>query len=212
MKVWDPRVTEPIVTMDPSSTDADCWSACFGNAFNDTDRCVAAGYDNGDIKLLDLRTMTLRWEHNVMNGVCHLSFDRKDISMNKLSAACLEAQLHVFDMRTFNIKRGFSGLSETIGKSTVWGCHYLPQDREIFATTSGDGSLSLYKCEYAMERSMKDDEGLDVGVPGTVRLLGKNDNISTQPLIAFDWNPDKKGLAMTASVDQSLRSIITTSL
>lgn len=40
-----------------------------GHAFNVHDRCVAAGYDNGDIKLFDLRKMALRWEHNLNNGV-----------------------------------------------------------------------------------------------------------------------------------------------
>lgn len=40
-----------------------------GHAFNDQDRCVCAGYDNGDIKLFDLRNMSLRWETNVKNGV-----------------------------------------------------------------------------------------------------------------------------------------------
>lgn len=40
-----------------------------GHAFNDQDRCVCAGYDNGDIKLFDLRNMSLRWETNIKNGV-----------------------------------------------------------------------------------------------------------------------------------------------
>lgn len=40
-----------------------------GHAFNDQDRCVCAGYDNGDIKLFDLRNMSLRWEKNIKNGV-----------------------------------------------------------------------------------------------------------------------------------------------
>ena len=40
-----------------------------GNSYNDAERCVCAGYDNGDIKLFDLRTMSLKWETNVKNGV-----------------------------------------------------------------------------------------------------------------------------------------------
>jgi len=43
-----------------------------GHAFNVHDRCVAAGYDNGDIKLFDLRKMALRWEHNLHNQVSFL--------------------------------------------------------------------------------------------------------------------------------------------
>lgn len=56
-------------------------------------------YDNGDIKLFDLRTMQLRWDTNVKNGVTHVAFDRKDIKMNKLAVSCLEATMIVYDMR-----------------------------------------------------------------------------------------------------------------
>ena len=51
---------------------ADCRCILFdfpGNAYNPHDRCVCAGYDNGDIKLFDLKTMSLRWDTNVKNGV-----------------------------------------------------------------------------------------------------------------------------------------------
>lgn len=34
------------------------------------------------------------------NGVCAVSFDRKDIEMNKFAVGCLEAQFHMFDART----------------------------------------------------------------------------------------------------------------
>ena len=34
----------------------ECWSVALGNSFNDTERCLLAGYDNGDVKLFDLRT------------------------------------------------------------------------------------------------------------------------------------------------------------
>jgi len=40
-----------------------------GNAYNQEERVVCAGYDNGDIKLFDLRNMSLRWETNIKNGV-----------------------------------------------------------------------------------------------------------------------------------------------
>lgn len=40
-----------------------------GNSFNTEERIVCAGYDNGDIKMFDLKAMALRWETNVKNGV-----------------------------------------------------------------------------------------------------------------------------------------------
>lgn len=39
-----------------------------GNSY-DEERCVVAGYDNGDVKLFDLRAMKLRWETTLPNGV-----------------------------------------------------------------------------------------------------------------------------------------------
>ena len=42
------------------------------------------GYDNGDVKLFDLRTQSMRFETNVNNGVTNIEFDRKDIEMNKM--------------------------------------------------------------------------------------------------------------------------------
>ncbi len=51
---------------------------------------IAAGYDNGDLKLFDLKTNQLNWEVNLKNGICGLEFDRKDIIMNKIVATTLE--------------------------------------------------------------------------------------------------------------------------
>lgn len=44
-------------------------SFVLGNSYNSEERIVCAGYDNGDIKMFDLKTMSLRWETNVKNGV-----------------------------------------------------------------------------------------------------------------------------------------------
>ena len=78
----------------------DCWAVAFGDAHCDAERCVAAGYDNGDVRLFCLRTNRLRWGANLGDGVCGLQFDRRDIAMNKLVATCLEGRCHVLDMRT----------------------------------------------------------------------------------------------------------------
>ncbi len=86
VRIWDPRVKEAVVSLEPAEGEAvrDCWTVCFGNSFSDDERAVVAGYDNGDVKLFDLRTNTLRWETNAGNGVVSVEFDRKDIEMNKV--------------------------------------------------------------------------------------------------------------------------------
>ncbi|XP_012929536.1 WD repeat-containing protein 92 isoform X3 [Heterocephalus glaber] len=117
VKVWDPRQKDdPVANMEPvkGENKRDCWTVAFGNAYNQEERVVCAGYDNGDIKLFDLRKMSLRWETNIKNGVCSLEFDRKDISMNKLVATSLEGKFHVFDMRTQHPTKGFASVSEKV--------------------------------------------------------------------------------------------------
>ena len=131
--------------------------------YSDEERCIAAGYDNGDVKLFDLRTQTMRYETNVSNGVTNIEFDRKDIEMNKMGLTTLESKFRVFDMRTqhatgilltpiqayihedtcnninlrvytFFFPAGFSCLSEKAHKATVWCIKHLPQNRDLFMT------------------------------------------------------------------------------
>ncbi|CAM4725011.1 unnamed protein product [Leuciscus chuanchicus] len=214
VKVWDSRQKDtPVVNMEPMEGEAkrDCWTVAFGHAFNDQDRCVCAGYDNGDIKLFDLRNMSLRWETNIKNGVCSVEFDRKDINMNKLVATSLEGKFHVFDMRTQHPSKGFASVSEKAHKSTVWQVRHLPQNRDIFMTSGGAGNLHLWKYEYPGQRTKKGSDDVDEGVAGSVNLL-QNVTLSTQPISSLDWSPDKQGLCVSSSFDQSVRVLIVTKL
>jgi hypothetical protein len=49
-------------------------SFVLGNSYNSEERIVCAGYDNGDMKMFDLKAMSLRWETNLKNGVSLLSY------------------------------------------------------------------------------------------------------------------------------------------
>ncbi|XP_046402355.1 dynein axonemal assembly factor 10 isoform X2 [Ischnura elegans] len=148
VKVWDPRLKEvPVATMQPFEEDTtrDCWSVCFGNSYNNTHRTVCASYDNGDVKLFDLRKLCVLWEANLKNGVCCVEFDRRDIPMNKLVATTLESKFYVFDLLVQHPKQGYPHLMEKAHKSTIWACRHLPQNREVFMTCGGSGSLCLWK-------------------------------------------------------------------
>jgi len=214
VKVWDPRQKDaPVASLEPKNAEVarDCWSVCFGNSFNNDERSVCAGYDNGDIKLYDLRTNQIRWERNIRNGICSIEFDRKDIRMNKLVCATLESQFTVFDMRTYHPKEGFASMAEKAHGSTVWVCKHLPQNRDVFMTGGGNGSVNVYKYSYPAQRVSKDPEGMEQGVMGTLELLNTR-TFSTQPINSFDWHPDKEGLCVMGSYDQSVRVAIVTKL
>lgn len=132
--------------------------------------------------------------------------------MNKLVVSTLEGKIHVFDMRTNHVEVGYSSLEEkTSENATIWGVSHLPQNRDIFGIQGGDGKLSLYKYKYPKERVLKDAEGREKGVVGSLELL--NDKvISTQPIVSLDWHQDKLGLGVMASLDQTVKVIIVTKL
>eukprot|EP00039_Didymoeca_costata_P033508 m.42700 g.42700 ORF g.42700 m.42700 type:complete len:358 (+) comp9903_c0_seq1:163-1236(+) len=214
VKVWDVRQKEvPVADISPAagSVARDCWSVAFGNSFDDDERCVAAGFDNGDLKLFDLRTMSVRWETTLKNGICKVQFDRKDINMNKLLTTGLDSKFQVFDMRTYNSKKGYASVITESHKSTVWCGAHLPQNRDVFITTGGNGSLHLWKYKYPGNRvkEVKDEE--PEGVPGEVQEINRV-TLSTQPISSFQWSADKLGLGLTTSFDQQIRVLICTKL
>jgi WD40 repeat protein len=63
VKLWDPRQNTPVLVLEPTTAESevkpDCWTVGFGNSYNDGERVIAAGYDNGDLKMFDLKTNSL---------------------------------------------------------------------------------------------------------------------------------------------------------
>jgi WD40 repeat protein len=213
VRLWDPRVNEPVLAMEPDAGQStrDCWTVAFGNSFSDEDRCISAGYDNGDVKLFDLRTGTMRYETNVSNGVTCIEFDRKDIEMNKLCVTTLESKFRIFDMRTQHPTQGFACLSELAHKATVWCCKHLPQNRDLFMTGGGNGGFNMYKYHYPATRTTMAKDNAPMGVMGNVELLNSK-IISSQPIVSFDWSADKEGLCVLSCLDQTVRVFIVTKL
>jgi WD40 repeat protein len=213
-KIWDPRTNEPVVSLVPSETEKvlpECWDVCFGNAYSVEDRNVAIGYDNGDVKLFDLKMNMLKWETNLKNGICSVEFDRRDIPMNKLVVTTLESKIHVFDLKTLHPELGYTGLSEVAHNSTIWGAKHLPQNRDIFMSLGGNGAANLYKYNYPSKRSVMDDNNIEKGVVGSLSILNSRE-ITTQPIMNLDWHPDKTGLATMVALDQTVKVYIVTRL
>lgn len=234
VKVWDLRQKDhPVANIAAESNASgddkpkdirDCWTVTFGDSYNSAERAVCAGYDNGDIKLFDLRKMSLRWETTCRNGICSLEFDRKDIEMNKLAATTLEGGLYVYDMRTQHHSKGFSyccekNAGQSLGsggvisgaKATVWTVRHLPQNREIFMTGGGTGSVRVWKYNYPDKRYKELSDGSKAGIAGSLSMLSAS-TVSQQPVHCFDWCAEKTGLCVAGSFDQTVRVLITTNL
>eukprot|EP00744_Colponema_vietnamica_P011612 GILI01016329.1.p1 GENE.GILI01016329.1~~GILI01016329.1.p1 ORF type:complete len:404 (+),score=26.34 GILI01016329.1:40-1212(+) len=213
VRVWDPRqASKPVVSLNPSDPlkARDCWSVRFGNSHTTGDRTIAAGYDNGDIKLFDLRTNKMLHEFNVSNGVCDLEFDRADIEMNKLVVGSLEGRCRFYDLRTLHSSLGYAYVEDRVSNGTVWCAKSLPQNREI-AVFGGAGELTLCKYNYPPDRVLKDIDGQPKGVAGTIEELNKV-KVGDQPINSIDWNKSKEGLLACTSFDQSIRIMLVTKL
>lgn len=64
---------------------------------------------------------------------------------------------------------------------------------------------------YPTKRSFKDEDGALHGRAGRMELLNSR-VLSTQPMVALDWSPDRTGLAVAACLDQTMRVYIVTKL
>eukprot|EP00796_Vickermania_ingenoplastis_P012329 gene12330-8458_t len=212
-KIWDTRQrTKPVVDLHPvsASTARDCWTVRFGNCFDPDERVLCAGFDNGDVKLFDLRTQKMLHEMNVGNGVCDVEFDRADIKMNKLIVSMLEGKVRISDLRTLHPKLGYAYVEERVSDGTIWTSKSLPQNREVFVS-GGGGELGLCQYSYPPERSLRDPDGTSRGVPGSITVHNKG-KIGDQPINAVDWNRGKEGLLAATSFDQCLRVMLVTKL
>lgn len=213
VKVWDIRQPQkPVIVLEPveRSRARDCWSVRFGNTFDPDERVLAAGYDNGDVKLFDLRTRKMLHEMNVGNGVCDIDFDRADIKMNKLIVSMLEGKVRVSDLRTLHPKLGYAYVEQRVSDGTIWTTKSLPQNREVFIS-GGGGDLTLSKYQYPPEREVRDPEGMKRGVAGAIDSINQA-KVGDQPINAIDWNRAKEGLLACTSFDQSLRVMLVTKL
>lgn len=168
--------------------------------------------------------MALRWETTCKNGICSIEFDRKDIQMNKLAVTTLEGGLYVYDMRTEHPTKGFSyclekNAGQSLGtngvisgaKATVWTVKHLPQNRDIFVTGGGAGSIRIWNYKYPDKRFNEMSDGTKCGVSGDLQMLSAT-SLSQQPVHCFDWCPERTGLAVCGAFDQTVRVMITTNL
>jgi len=213
VRVWDIRQRDKaIAALEPKSKESarDCWTVCFGNSHSPTERVVAAGYDNGDVKLFDMRTLKMLYEFNIANGVCQLAFDRQDIEMNKLIVSTLEGRIRVYDMRTLHDTLGYAFVEQRVSTGTIWTTKPLPQNREIMMA-GGAGELALCRYQYPPQRHLQDPDGKKKGCAGTIDIINKA-TISQQPVAAFDWNRSKEGLGVCSCFDQTLRVLVCTKL
>ena len=71
----------------------------------------------------------------------------------------------------------------------------------------GNGAVNIYKYNEPTQRSVMDENNIPKGVISSLSILNTKD-ITTQPIVGFDWHPDKLGLATLIALDQTVIKFI----
>ena len=76
---------------------------------------------------------------------------------------------------------------------------------------SSPRASSRAQARAAQSRTQTGKDNQPIGVAGSAELLNSR-VISTQPIVSFDWSPDREGLCVLSCLDQTLRVYICTKL
>ena len=76
--------------------------------------------------------------------------DSSTDEIKKLSATCLLGYVHLWDLKSPQNMAKAPEITEKIDKSsqTIWGGRYLYQNRNVFVTFDGSGSVKILKYKY----------------------------------------------------------------
>ena len=193
VKLWDLRSDKPCILLEPKDIKKnfpECWTVRFCDCgFN---KKVGIGYDNGDIKIYDLRMDKIFFGENLKKGVCNIEFDKKNIPINKMIVTTLDSKFYLYDFTNYfqNQKKLYDEVN-----TTIWGAKFLPQKRDMFVSLGGDGNLNLYKYDKKDFLNNSNDK---------LNMLSSN-YICSRPIIGFDWHLIKNGLACLVSLDNSIK-------
>ena len=193
VKLWDLRSDKPCMLLEPKDIKKnfpECWTVRFCDCgFN---KKVGIGYDNGDIKIYDLRMDKIFFGENLKKGVCNIEFDKKNIPINKMIVTTLDSKFYLYDFTNYfqNQKKLYDEVN-----TTIWGAKFLPQKRDMFVSLGGDGNLNLYKYDKKDFLNNSNDK---------LNMLSSN-YICSRPIIGFDWHLIKNGLACLVSLDNSIK-------
>lgn len=185
VKLWDRRCLEkPVVRMFPESgeTRRDCWSVSHSGLET---KLVCSGFDNGDIKVFDLKNLKILWETSVSKGVSNVTLNpEKDCT--RLYAGTVNGRLYSWD-----VNAPAETVSTQLDKSTVWETQVIG---DKLVSVLGSGALCVAELsEDKMELVM-------------------THQVSEPPLTTLAPSRDKPGLIATSSFDKSIRIYFYTGL
>ncbi|KAG0283673.1 hypothetical protein BGZ96_011935 [Linnemannia gamsii] len=178
---------------------------------NDDEMLVVAGYDNGDLRVMDLRMGQAVFETNLQHGICSAELSPRrqgqaagSRSLSSLVATTLEGSMHVFDLvdgqfKAMTSTNAGSNATATVTEetvavqsgddSTLWQIRHVPQRPDILAVTDGGGYMHLY--EHGDEKTL-------------TKHLGSH-KLAEQGILSLEFSEDLEGLFVGCDLDSTLR-------
>ena len=193
VKLWDLRSDKPSVILEPKDIKQnfpECWTVKYGDC--GLGKTIGIGYDNGDVKIFDLRMDKLFYRENLKSGICYIEFDTKNKNpSNKMIVTTLNSKLYLYDLS--NLENNKKLCNEV--NTTIWGAKFFPHERDIFVSLGGDGNINFYNYDKNLFINNNNDK---------LNVVAYN-NICSSPIIGFDWHLIKNGLACLISLDNTVR-------
>mmetsp|Transcript_19023 Transcript_19023/g.24840 ORF Transcript_19023/g.24840 Transcript_19023/m.24840 type:complete len:346 (+) Transcript_19023:53-1090(+) len=204
VKVWDTRIDQAVLCLETKSPSElslgsfDCWSVAFGNSFSDKERCIAAGFDNGDVKVFDLRKNSVLWEFNCERaGISGLEFKKKTEEMDILVATSCVSDVILCDLKEVPSENETKIVTLPHESMMTWSSHHLPQDPEYVVVTGVDGKLNL----------LTYDSPADTASEITFDILDVT-NVSAKAITSFDWNKNRFGFSVLSCLDNCIKVVV----
>lgn len=189
VKLWDRRSLDvPVLRMLPQAgqTRRECWSV---SATQHNLQIIAAAFDNGDIKIFDVRNSKIAWETSLNRGVSSLKAHSCK-SSGVLMAGSLEGKLYKWCIETPD--KNLQQL-QCQDMSTVWATDVMQSgDKSLILASFGTGALSLI------------DEGSLQPV--------LTDQISNSAINCLSVCTDKPGLLALSGFDKFIRVLYYTGI
>ncbi|KAF9422301.1 hypothetical protein BGZ94_008606 [Podila epigama] len=204
IKLWDTRQKEEAISVmvPKKGYGHEVWSVAMNaQSLTSDDLLVAAGYDNGDIRVLDLAAGKPLIETNIQHGVCSVEFDQRRGAATRLIATTMNGALHSFDLVNGKVTTSSTGpgsiplkgasseavIEDTLtvqtgDESTLWQARHIPQRPNIFAVTDGGGNIHL----------------------SVITSKGSH-HFSKEAILSLEFNDDLEGLFVACDLSSTLR-------
>lgn len=216
LKLWDIRTKECVLSLIAGGKRS-CRSAYLTNPFNDSEDCIIAGYDTGDVLIYDIRSKHPRFRVTFDVGITDFAFN--DNGPKKMCIARETPKFHVVDLDASDKQQKFVSIDGeckydendpfySSGKpaASINTCvRFLPQSSNMFVVGSGDGSHSLMKYQD-IENNKDIEDKKDFGLCSTV-VTNKE---SFGPVKTIQWYNNQPIFA--SCTDSSIQVIEITNL